>query len=67
MISKSEMKKLETHSKKHKGGMDSKHIKNMMSFMKKGDAFIVAHGKAVNMDKKKTMKKGMKKNKMMYK
>ena len=52
MIDKKEMKKLETHSKKHKGGMKSQHIKNMMKFMEGGDNFIVAHGKAVKMDKK---------------
>ena len=58
MITKIEMKKLESHSKKHKGGMKSSHMKNMLKFMKKGDAFITAHKKAVDLDKK-----GMKKNK----
>ena len=48
-ISSSEMKKLETHSKMHKGGMSSKHMKNMVKFMKQGDAFIVAHNKAKKM------------------
>lgn len=57
MITKVEMKKLETHSKQHKGGMNSKHIKDMIKFMKKGDAFITAHKKAVNLDKNKKMKK----------
>ena len=57
MISKTEMKKIETHSQKHKGGMDSKHIKNMMKFMKEGDVFIVAHKKAVDLGKTKNKKK----------
>tara|TARA_R100000734_G_scaffold18690_2_gene16163 strand:+ start:558 stop:749 length:192 start_codon:yes stop_codon:yes gene_type:complete len=57
MITKVEMKKLETHSKKHKGGMNSKHMKNMMKFMKAGDAFITAHKKAVDLDKKNKMNK----------
>jgi len=56
MISKTEMKKIETHSQKH-GGMKSNHIKNMLTFMKKGDVFIVAHKKAVDLDKKKNKKK----------
>jgi len=51
MIDAKEMKKLETHSKKHVGGMSSKHIKNMKKFMEAGDSFIVAHGKAKRLDK----------------
>jgi gamma-glutamyl phosphate reductase len=47
-----QMKQLETHSKKHKGGMNSKHMKNMVKFMKNGDSFIVAHNKSVKLDKK---------------
>ena len=50
MISKSEKKRLETHSKKHKGGMKSVHMKNMIKFMKAGDSFIKAHGKAMRLD-----------------
>ena len=45
-------KQLETHSKKHKGGMSSTHIKNMKKFMMAGDSFIVSHNKAVKLDKK---------------
>ena len=45
-------KQLETHSKKHEGGMKSTHIKNMTKFMKQGDSFIVAHNKAKKLDKK---------------
>tara|TARA_R100000773_G_scaffold24369_1_gene21450 strand:+ start:54 stop:284 length:231 start_codon:yes stop_codon:yes gene_type:complete len=47
-----QMEKLKTHSKKHKGGMASKHMKNMKKFMMAGDSFIVAHNKAVKLDKK---------------
>ena len=47
-----QMKQLQTHSKKHKGGMSSTHIKNMKKFMMSGDSFIVAHNKAVKLDKK---------------
>ena len=47
-----QMKQLETHSKKHKGGMASKHMNNMKKFMMSGDSFIVAHNKAVKLDKK---------------
>ena len=49
-ISAAEMKKLKTHSKKHKGGMASKHMKNMKKFMKMGDSFILAHNKSVRLD-----------------
>ena len=52
MISKSEKKRLDTHSKKHKGGMKSKHMKNMIKFMKAGDSFIKAHGKSKRLDAK---------------
>jgi hypothetical protein len=45
-------KQLETHSKKHEGGMKSSHIRNMKKFMMAGDSFIVAHNKAVKLDKK---------------
>ena len=51
-LSESDMKKLQTHSKKHKGGMSSKHMKDMIKFMKQGDSFIVAHNKAVKGEKK---------------
>ena len=47
-----QMEKLKTHSKKHKGGMNSKHMKNMKKFMMSGDSFIVSHNKAVKLDKK---------------
>ena len=60
-LSEAKMKQLKEHSKKHKGGMMSKHMKNMKKFMEAGDAFIVAHNKAVKEDK--MMKKNNKKNK----
>ena len=59
MIDKSEMKRLKTHAKKHKGGMKSAHMKNMKKFMKEGDSFIKAHGKAMKLDKMKKPKKPM--------
>ena len=52
MIDKTEMKRLKTHSKKHKGGMKSQHMKNMIKIMSGKDniPFIVAHRMAVKMD-----------------
>ena len=47
-----QMETLKNHSKKHKGGMNSKHMKNMKKFMMEGDTFIKAHNKAVKLDKK---------------
>ena len=52
-ISDANMKKLKEHSKMHKGGMQSTHIKNMKKFMKEGDSFSKAHNKAIKLDKKK--------------
>lgn len=49
-ISAAEMKRLKTHSKLHKGGMSSKHMKNMKKFMRMGDSFILAHNKSVRLD-----------------
>ena len=49
-ISESMMKKLKEHSKLHKGGMNSKHMKNMVKFVKMGDTFSAAHKKAVKLD-----------------
>ena len=50
-ISKPMMDRLKEHSKLHKGGMSSKHMKNMVKFMKQGDSFSKAHNKAVLLDK----------------
>lgn len=45
--------KLKEHSKLHKGGMKSMHIKNMIKFMKEGNSFDEAHKKAKKEDLKK--------------
>ena len=52
MLSEKDMERLKKHSKLHRGGMMSKHIKNMKKFMKEGDSFSMAHKKAVAKDKK---------------
>ena len=52
-ISESNMKKLKEHSKMHKG-MKSKHMLNMIKFMKAGDSFSKAHMKSKALDKKST-------------
>jgi len=46
-LSESEMKKSKEHSKLHKGGMNSKHMKDMIKFMKEGNSFSTAHKKAM--------------------
>ncbi len=51
-LSSYKMKKLKEHSKLHKGGMKSKHMKNMIKFMKKGDSFNKAHKKSKEIDNK---------------
>lgn len=51
MISPDMMKKLKEHSKKHIGGMNGKHMKNMVKFVKAGDTFSKAHSKAKALDK----------------
>jgi len=56
MINKEDEEKLIKHSKNHKGGMISKHMKNMIKFMKSGDTFKKAHNKAVLEDKQKMPK-----------
>jgi len=43
--------RLKEHSKQHKGGMRSKHMKNMKKFIKEGDSFEKAHRKAMKEDK----------------
>ena len=52
MLSESQMKRLKEHSKMHKGGMKSKHMRAMIKAMEDGDSFNVAHNKAVAKDKK---------------
>lgn len=50
-------KKILEHSKLHKGGIRSKHIRNMVNAMNDGDTFAAAHKKAVSLDKKQMPKK----------
>lgn len=50
VLTEKQMEKLKEHSKMHKGGMNSKHIKNMKKFMENGDSFTVAHNKAKKLD-----------------
>lgn len=47
-------KQLKDHAKLHRGGLKSKHMKNMIKFMKDGDSFSKAHMKAKALDKKKS-------------
>jgi len=56
-LTDNQKKKLKEHSKFHKGGMQSLHMKNMVKFMKEGDSFTKAHNKAVKLDKKKPANK----------
>ncbi len=57
-LTQEQMGKLIQHSKNHKGGMRSVHMKNMIKFMKEGDTFAKAHSKAMKLDKgTKDMKK----------
>ncbi len=46
-ISENMMLRLRKHAKLHKGGMSSKHMKNMKRFIKMGDSFSKAHSKAL--------------------
>jgi len=50
-LTEKQMDKLREHSKLHKGGMRSKHMRNMVKFMKAGDSFTKAHNKAKKLDK----------------
>ena len=52
-LTKAQMEQLKKHSKLHKGGMNSFHMKNMIKFMKQGDSFMKAHMKAQQLDKAK--------------
>ena len=49
-LTAAQMNKLKEHAKKHKGGMRSRHMKNMVKFMKEGDSFAKAHSKAKKLD-----------------
>ena len=52
-LTKAQMEQLKKHSKLHKGGMSSYHMKNMIKFMKEGSSFMKAHMKAQQLDKAK--------------
>jgi len=52
-LTKAQMDQLKKHSKLHKGGMNSFHMKNMIKFMKQGNSFMKAHMKAQQLDKAK--------------
>ena len=52
-LTKAQMEQLKKHSKLHKGGMNSFHMKNMIKFMKQGNSFMKAHMKAQQLDKAK--------------
>tara|TARA_R100000734_G_C3272887_1_gene68397 strand:- start:226 stop:399 length:174 start_codon:yes stop_codon:yes gene_type:complete len=52
VLTQKQKDKLKEHSKLHKGGMSSKHMRNMVKFMKQGDSFTKAHNKAKKLDKK---------------
>ena len=49
-ISKAMLERLLVHSKMHKGGMSSKHMRLMIRFVKQGDSFNKAHEKAKKLD-----------------
>ena len=51
------LKKLKEHSKMHKGGMGSAHIRKMIIFIKEGNSFSKAHDLTVEFEKKKKKKK----------
>ncbi len=48
-VSDKNKERLKVHSKAH-GGMNSKHIRNMKTFLREGDSFTVAHNKAKKID-----------------
>jgi len=49
-LTEKQMAKLREHSKQHQGGMRSRHMRNMIKFMKEGDTFSMAHRKAMKID-----------------
>ena len=56
-LSPAMLKKLKEHSKMHKGGMGSKHIRKMIIFIKEGNSFNKAHDLTVEFEKKNKKKK----------
>ena len=55
-ISIAMINRLKQHAKLHKGGMESKHMKNMIKAIKKGSSFSNAHKEALKLNKKKVSK-----------
>ncbi len=51
-LSPAMLKKLKEHSKLHKGGMGSKHIRKMIIYIKEGNSFNKAHDLTVEFEKK---------------
>ena len=51
-LSENDIDKLKEHSKVH-GGLNSKHMRNMVRFMKSGLSFATAHKKAKTLEKPK--------------
>ena len=51
------LKKLKEHSKLHKGGMGSRHIRKMIIYIKEGNSFSKAHDLTVKWEKKQDKKK----------
>ena len=56
-LSPAMLKKLKEHSKLHKGGMGSKHIRKMIIFIKEGNSFSKAHDLTIEFEKKQKKKK----------
>lgn len=56
-LSPAMLKKLKEHSKLHKGGMASKHIRKMIIFIKEGNSFNKAHDLTIEFEKKQKKKK----------
>lgn len=56
-LSPAMLKKLKEHSKLHKGGMGSRHIRKMIIYIKEGNSFNKAHDLTVKWEKKQDKKK----------
>ena len=65
-ITEIELDKLKKHALQHKGGMKSKHMKNMVKFMKDGLSFNKAHSEAMKLDKDKQITKPKKEKTLKY-
>ena len=65
-ITEIELDKLKKHALQHKGGMKSKHMKNMVKFMKDGMTFSKAHMESLKLDKDKKVVKPKKEKTLKY-